>query len=412
MPSTLLPICNKIILVALVNGSNEIVIAKFNYNAQENHELSIVKNERLLLLDDSCLWWKVKRVDSDEIGYIPSNFARHEKRSLLDKLISKRINKKPPITNGTNNNERILSLALVKFRYDAEGEDEISLNKGIWVNVLQKKNDGWWFVQYEKQRGWFPSNYLIEKTNDGLSSLSLLNQLKYHNSSSSSNGLSSSSSANSNIIDINHNHQQNRHNSHPSHITNTNDEYSFVMKSSKFAHSDGKLDTCLTFNNQQQQEKNNSWTALIKSDKLNSNCTSPSILSNEPLTLIDGLTTLTLRKSLNDSTYDNEIWYYGSITRDDAEKILKFYGNEQGEFLIRNSERKIGNYSLSIRADDIIRHFRIESTDDNTRFIIGKRSFKSLNDLIEYYKIHPVFDADPNNKLYLTRPLIINNSNR
>jgi uncharacterized protein YgiM (DUF1202 family) len=36
------------------------------------------------------------------------------------------------------------------------------LNKGIWVNVLQKKNDGWWLVQYEKQRGWFPSNYLIE----------------------------------------------------------------------------------------------------------------------------------------------------------------------------------------------------------------------------------------------------------
>jgi len=45
-------------------------------------------------------------------------------------------------------------------------EDEISLNKGIWVNVLQKKNDGWWFVQYEKQRGWFPSNYLIEVKSD------------------------------------------------------------------------------------------------------------------------------------------------------------------------------------------------------------------------------------------------------
>lgn len=41
-------------------------------------------------------------------------------------------------------------------------EDEISLNKGVWVNVLQKKADGWWLVQYEKQRGWFPSNYLIE----------------------------------------------------------------------------------------------------------------------------------------------------------------------------------------------------------------------------------------------------------
>jgi hypothetical protein len=48
------------------------------------------------------------------------------------------------------------------FVFSFYSEDEISLNKGIWVNVLQKKNDGWWLVQYEKQRGWFPSNYLIE----------------------------------------------------------------------------------------------------------------------------------------------------------------------------------------------------------------------------------------------------------
>ena len=57
--------------------------------------------------------------------YIPSNFARREKRSLLDKIISKRAVKKQIISNGhspnsTVNHERILSLALVKFRYDAE----------------------------------------------------------------------------------------------------------------------------------------------------------------------------------------------------------------------------------------------------------------------------------------------------
>lgn len=51
--------------------------------------------------------------------YIPSNFARREKRSLLDKIISKRIHKKPTINNH-HLPERILSLALVQFRYDAE----------------------------------------------------------------------------------------------------------------------------------------------------------------------------------------------------------------------------------------------------------------------------------------------------
>lgn len=119
------------------------------------------------------------------------------------------------------------------------------------------------------------------------------------------------------------------------------------MKSSKFAHSDGKLDTCLTFNNQ-QQEKNNSWSALLQCDNTNSNCTSPSILSNEPLTIVDGLTSLTLKKFSNDSPYENELWYYGSITRDEAEKILKFYAMERGEFLIRNSERKVKDRKISM----------------------------------------------------------------
>jgi hypothetical protein len=83
MPSIFLPICNKIIIIVSFNDyqliildfvfllridGGEIVIAKFNYTSQENHELTINKNERLILLDDTCLWWKVKRVDSDETG--------------------------------------------------------------------------------------------------------------------------------------------------------------------------------------------------------------------------------------------------------------------------------------------------------------------------------------------------------
>lgn len=55
--------------VCILDTSNEIILAKFNYTAQDTHELSIVKNERLVLLDDSHLWWKVKRFESDETGY-------------------------------------------------------------------------------------------------------------------------------------------------------------------------------------------------------------------------------------------------------------------------------------------------------------------------------------------------------
>lgn len=76
--------------------------------------------------------------------------------------------------------------------------------------------------------------------------------------------------------------------------------------------------------------------------------------------------------------------------------------NQSGDFLIRDSERRFGQLSLSIRDDDeIIRHFRIEYSNVEKRFFIGKRSFSNLDELIEHYRRHPVFDGDSNEKLFL-----------
>lgn len=37
------------------------VVAKYEYNASSDQELSLRKNERLRLVDDSKQWWKVSR---------------------------------------------------------------------------------------------------------------------------------------------------------------------------------------------------------------------------------------------------------------------------------------------------------------------------------------------------------------
>lgn len=39
--------------------SEDYVVVKYDYLAQEEQELTIKKNERLKLLDDSKNWWKV-----------------------------------------------------------------------------------------------------------------------------------------------------------------------------------------------------------------------------------------------------------------------------------------------------------------------------------------------------------------
>ena len=54
-------------------------------------------------------------------------------------------------------------------------------------------------------------------------------------------------------------------------------------------------------------------------------------------TIEDGFQTL----RLNNSPYVQEVWYYGVLSRDEAEKYLKLYGNDKGDFLIRDSERRV-----------------------------------------------------------------------
>lgn len=62
--------------------------------------------------------------------------------------------------------ERIYDLnipAVVKFAYTAEREDELTLVKGSRVIVMEKCSDGWWRGSHTGRVGWFPSNYVQEE---------------------------------------------------------------------------------------------------------------------------------------------------------------------------------------------------------------------------------------------------------
>ncbi len=56
-------------------------------------------------------------------------------------------------------------------------------------------------------------------------------------------------------------------------------------------------------------------------------------------------------------------WFFGRIKRADAEKKLLQIGNQSGTFLIRESESQPGNYSLSVRDGDSVKHYRIRKVD-------------------------------------------------
>ena len=54
------------------------VIAKHSYTAENNQELSIRKSERLILLDNSKDWWRVKNMDNQQvISSLPFQHGHH-----------------------------------------------------------------------------------------------------------------------------------------------------------------------------------------------------------------------------------------------------------------------------------------------------------------------------------------------
>lgn len=63
-----------------------------------------------------------------------------------------------------------------------------------------------------------------------------------------------------------------------------------------------------------------------------------------------------------------------------------------------------GNYSISMKAPDKIKHFRIQINDDN-QYCIGQRRFNTMQALLDHYHRAPIYTPQPGVKLYLTNGL-------
>ena len=78
-------------------------------------------------------------------------------------------------------------------------------------------------------------------------------------------------------------------------------------------------------------------------------------------------------------------WFHGKIKRIDAEKRVLAAGNPHGTFLVRDSESQPGNFSLTIRDGDSVKHYRIRKTDTGGYYIASRAMFSSLSELIKHY---------------------------
>lgn len=82
---------------------------------------------------------------------------------------------------------------------------------------------------------------------------------------------------------------------------------------------------------------------------------------------------------------ESEPWYFGKIKRIEAEKKLLLSENQHGAYLIRDSESRKNDYSLSVRDGDTVKHYRIRQLDNGGFFIAKRVSFATLQELVAHY---------------------------
>ncbi|XP_026686139.1 tyrosine-protein kinase Src64B [Diaphorina citri] len=91
-----------------------------------------------------------------------------------------------------------------------------------------------------------------------------------------------------------------------------------------------------------------------------------------------------------EKSVESEDWFFGKISRKEAEKLLLAEDNPRGTFLVRDSEHNPLGYSLSVKDWEESRgyhakHYKIKPLDKGGYFIASSQTFPSLNVLINAY---------------------------
>ncbi|KAI1892837.1 hypothetical protein AGOR_G00137640 [Albula goreensis] len=81
-------------------------------------------------------------------------------------------------------------------------------------------------------------------------------------------------------------------------------------------------------------------------------------------------------------------WYYGNINRQKAEKLLLAPQNTSGSFLVRISESHSDEYTISVRNEGKVFHFRIQRTSIGAYYVSDKVCFATLEELVRHYQMN------------------------
>lgn len=78
-------------------------------------------------------------------------------------------------------------------------------------------------------------------------------------------------------------------------------------------------------------------------------------------------------------------FFYGNITREEAEGYLQQAGLAKGLYLLRQSRNNLGGFALSVAFSGRCYHYTIERQEDETYAIPGGKSHRDPVEVIDYH---------------------------
>ena len=346
-------------------------IALYDYEARDNEELTIRKNEIITLVEPSGAWLKVRN-ESKAVGLVPANYLKETVQQPVATHSTRSAAEDPSHVYQQTDLMRTPSLnisAVAKYKYCGNREDELSLEKGDAVIVIEKEADGWWRGRCGNRIGWFPFNYVEEVAVDTA-----------QEKASAETPQSQEKPFVCGVVAL----------------------YAFNSgNTEELAFQKGDLMDIIDQPSDDpdwwEARKANGVTGLLPRNYVDIVQDAKPVFGGDvssPQRQTGGgaVSAATPSPRAKPPSFTQEVWYHGRISRKDAETVLNTRA-QNGQFIVRESETKPGDYSISMKAPDRIKHFNIKNLADG-RYGIGQRKFDSMDELIQHYRRAPIFTTN------------------
>ena len=118
----------------------EYAIGLYDFKADEGNEISTYKNEILEVVKKEEDWWTVRN-KYGQTGLVPVNYLAAPIDGSDTQIIARGKTKKP---------------------HKKKSENELAIEEGKQIAILDNSDSYWWFVGYSGQTGYLPKNIIHE----------------------------------------------------------------------------------------------------------------------------------------------------------------------------------------------------------------------------------------------------------